>query len=256
MTAQHNRASINPSKVGEHPDRATPSQLAAEARGVETVAADRSEFKGLLVGMLLGDGCLALSGGRNAYMRIQHGLSQDDYLRHKAAILGELTAVNIHYLNGKYPGIACKTRRHPLYTRLREIAYPGGRKTVTPTWLNWLTPQGVAIWYMDDGSLMKQSGTNKSGRPRIISRRIALNTCGFSLEENQLLQRFLLERFGIKFNINTTRWHDKVYYRLVAGANEARKLFELIGPYLHPSMAYKRDMQYQRPDEGRLNTGR
>ena len=218
--------------------------------GVETVAVERYKFKALIAGMLLGDAGVFCDRGKNAYLRMQHGMKQKGYLLHKAEILKQLTSVNVNVLNpsGKknpYHQIACATKRHPLYTRVREITYPDGKKTVTPTWLSWLDEHGLALWYMDDGSLCKTRNKNKSGRLRVASRRIHLNTCGFTLEENELLRNFIQERFGIKFYINKAGdYQGRTYHRLVAGAKEANKLFEIIRPYIVPCMEYKLDMEY------------
>lgn len=233
-------SSINFSKIGENPKRAIPSQP-AKAGGVETVATNRSELKGILAGMVLGDSTIALpKEGINAYMRIQHGLKAAEYLRYKAEILKQLTDVTVGDVGGKYPGIYARTKNHPLYTRLRQMVYPEGKKTVTKTWLNWLTPQGLAIWYMDDGGLVKSYSTNKSGRRRIYRRQLFLHTCSFSLEENELLVSYIEKAFDIKFRIKK----DGKYYRLFMGAVEASRFLEIVKPYIVPCMEYKTDMEY------------
>jgi len=246
----HNLSSINPSKIGENREPATPSQPVI-AGGVETVVAKRSEFKGLIAGMLLGDGCLSLSGGKNAFVRIQHSIKQADYLIYKAQLLESLTNVNIYDIKPSkrtpYSGIACKTRRHPLYTRIYEIVYRNSKKTISKTWLSWLNEHGLALWYMDDGSLLKRYTYNKSDKRRICSRIVRLNTCGFSLDENQLLIDFMRERFGIEFKL----LRNGKYWLIRLGAKEANKFFDIIRPYIVPCMKYKIDMQYQQPNEGR-----
>lgn len=210
--------------------------------GVETVVATRSEIKGVIAGMVLGDGCVFFpKAGKNAYLRIQHGERQRDYLLYKATLLQELTGVTVTEIGGKYPGLALRTASHPLFTRLRRLAYPTGTKTVSKTWLTWLTPQGLAIWYMDDGSISKQFSVNKSGRRRISRREVCLATCGFSYSDHKLLVEFIKERFGLEAKIK----RDGRYFRLRFGAVEANKLFDIIRPYVIPSLAYKLDMQYE-----------
>lgn len=204
----------------------------------------RSELKGILAGMVLGDSSLCLPKQcKNAHMRIQHGLRATDYLHYKADILKNLTEVTISYIGGKYPGITVRTRNHPLYTRLRELAYPQGKKIVSHTWVSWLTVHGLAIWYMDDGYLYKGYSVNKSGRRRIYRREITLSTCGFSLEENQFLAEFIKERFDIEFKVRK----DGKYYRLRMGAIESNKFLEIVKPYIVPCMEYKLNMEYERP---------
>lgn len=245
-------SSINLAKIGEKRETSTPSQYFAELskKGVETVIANTGELKGLLAGMLLGDSCLTMSmkttnpnSKANAYMRIQHSNKQRDYLLYKANILEQLTAVKVTEIGGKYPGVACSTRCIPFYTRMYKIIYPNGKKTVNKTWVNWLTPQGLALWYMDDGSLNKSYSVNKSGRRRIYRREIYLHTCSFSLEENQMLVNMIYEKFGIRFRV----FRNGKYYRLQIGAIEANKFIEIVKPYIIPTMQYKINMEY---DEG------
>lgn len=198
---------------------------------------------------MLGDGSINLSGGKNAFLRIQHTEKQEEYLKQKAELLKHLTDVTVYEIkpNGKKnpnTQFACRTRRHPLYTRCRKIMYPKGIKTVTKTWLHWLDEQGLAIWFMDDGSLVKSYRNNKSGKRIIYRRQIYLSTCGFTLEENQLLVRYLKERFNLNFDIQLNS-KKTGYYRLRCGANEANKLLEIVKPYVVPCMEYKTDMQYQ-----------
>lgn len=198
---------------------------------------------------MLGDSSINLSGGKNAFMRIQHTEKQKDYLEHKAKILEELTAVTISEIkpNGKKnpnTQYAARTRRHPFYTRCREIMYPGGKKEVSKTWLSWLTTEGLAIWYMDDGCLVKSYNYNKSGVRRIYRRELFLNTCGFTLEQNQLLKSFIKERYGVEFQLKLTS-KKTGYWRLKATASEANKFIEIVKPYIVPSMEYKLDMEYQ-----------
>lgn len=204
----------------------------------------RSELKGILAGMVLGDSHVAQAKtSLNAYMRIQHGLKAAEYLKHKADILRELTELTVGDVGGKYPGVYVRTKNHPIYTRLRELAYPGSKKTVSKTWVNWLTVQGLAIWYMDDGCLQKSYSVNKGGRRRIYRRQIFLNTCSFTLEENQILIELIKERFGITFRVKLFG----NYYRLFIGATEANPFIELVRPYIVPCMEYKLDMEYERP---------
>jgi hypothetical protein len=196
--------------------------------------------------MMLGDGCLSLSGGKNAFIRIQHSEKQKEYLESKANLLRELTDVNVYEIkpSGKKnpnTNYACKTRRHPLYTRTREIVYKEKRKTVTSTWLNWLDERGLAIWFMDDGSLTKSYRTNKSGNRVIYRRECLFATCSFTLSENQLLVDYLLERFGLQSRILM----KGKYPHIKIMTESANLMFDLIRPYIVPCMDYKLDMEYQ-----------
>ena len=225
--------------------------------GVETVTVQKSELKSIIAGMMLGDGGLfILKHGKNAVLKIQHSIKQEPYLLHKAALLAGLTSIRVNLIapkGKKNPNwnIALATKAHPFYTRVHKLVYPGGKKTVNKTWLSWLDERGLALWYMDDGTLMKSYSHNKSGRWRIKSRHIKLCTCGFTLEENELLKEFLQERFDLKFFIV----RSGKYYNLGASPREANKLFEIIRPYIVPCMEYKLNMEYEQSNEGHLVRG-
>jgi hypothetical protein len=122
---------------------------------------------------------------------------------------------------------------------------------VSDTWLQSLNEQGLAIWYMDDGHLCKSKNFNKSGIRRIYRREVKLSTCGFTKDENELLKNFLKQRFDLDFNLKLHSESSQLYL-LNGGAATALKLFDIIGPYIVPSMMYKIDMEY-RDDVGKYN---
>ncbi|WP_143044377.1 hypothetical protein [Paenibacillus sp. CF384] len=209
-----------------------------------------ARLRGVLAGMLLGDGSLHIQkGGRHASYSMTHTIKQRAYLEFKATILREITPLN-YYETAPKPKIPngqvqCKTKTNPFYTELRSIVYPNGQKTVTLEWLNWLTLEGLALWYMDDGSLSKRRSYNKRGQYRIASRCIQFATCGFSLEEQEILRIFVKERFDLDFKtVKSHQTAENTYYSLRAAATVANKLFDLIRPFVVPCMAYKIDMEY------------
>ena len=82
----------------------------------------------------------------------------------------------------------------------------------------------------------------------------SLYTIGFSLEENELLQEWLLNTYNIKTSIHRYKRYTKenssklipetkeCYYSLYIKA-ESRNIFkDLISPYIIPSMEYKLQM--------------
>ena len=96
-----------------------------------------------------------------------------------------------------------------------------------------LTPQGIAIWYMDDGGL---SAKKRDGK--IHAYELFLNTHE-TKETNQIIINYFLEVHDIKF----TQVKNKGLYRLRCGTKQARKFIALIEDYVIPSMRYKIDMQ-------------
>ena len=77
---------------------------------------------------------------------------------------------------------------------------------------------------MDDGSFTKD---------------ICLNTQGFSLTENRLLQQALGRCFGFKVSICKDNRKTNTLYRLYIGAESRQDFFRIVSPYIHPIFEYK-----------------
>jgi len=224
------------------------SELGAETRDINIAAKGGhivSVPLNILTGMILGDASLVVShGGRHAMLKLQHSPSQRSYLLHKVAILREITHVNVREVpdNGwGYGTIIAETRTHPIYTKLRKRWYPNGRKTISLQALMPLDAQGLAYWYMDDGSLTIHYRVLTSGRKSPKSREIHFHTQAFSREEHEIMREFLTERFGISTRISR---HKGKYWVLGMGAKEGQKLFDIIRPYVLPMFDYKMNMHY------------
>lgn len=221
-----------------------------EAGGVTTVN-NTKRIKGIVMGMALGDGHLMMQKrGINACMRITHTEKQREYLSHKGTLLEKLTSVTVSERPPRLPKhpsveVMLTSRNHPLYTRAHKILYGAGKKKLSPVALSWLTPEGIALWYMDDGSLTKSYRTGKTGVRFIANRTLWLNTCGFTIEDNKLIIDFFKANYDIEFKLQAkTKIKGKQYYSLRTNAGNANKFIELVKPYIVPSMQYKIDMEY------------
>ena len=109
-----------------------------------------------------------------------------------------------------------------------------GRKKISLKYLNELSPLGLAVWWMDDGSLCNSKG-NRWGK---------LCTECFNYEEHILLQTY----FKIKWDIDVKITNEKnQYYFINFNSTSLKKLIKIIYPYVIqvPSMIYKIDMNYK-----------
>jgi len=157
---------------------------------------------------------------------------------YKKQILEQLTPTRFyeHQPNGKdgkYLRCRLDTRSHPFYTEMRNRFYSTGRKIVTTELLNSLNPIGLALWYQDDGWLSNHKNFDQPG----------LCTHGFTKEENQLISRFILERFGLNWGIkkdNRNYLGKKLeYYCLTLARKDREKFFWIISPFIAEGMEYK-----------------
>lgn len=185
-----------------------------------------------IVGTTLGDGYLHLRGRqKNAYLSIAQVDNQ--FTLWKKKILGSLapTKVSIFYRQSPNKNVyRCISGCHPIFTKFRKLFYPRGRKIITSHVLKYLSPFAIATWYMDDGSLIYF--TNHKGKFYL-----KFSTDSFTLEENELLQKF----FKNKYKLNSVIYFDhrtNAPY-LVFRYEEAKKLIKLIKQYIIPSMHYK-----------------
>ena len=119
-----------------------------------------------------------------------------------------------------------------------KVIYPNNIKTISRNVLNYLNPQGIAIWYMDDGCL---SAKKRNGK--IHAYELILNTY-ISYEDNQII----VDYFKEVWNINFTITRDKGKSRIRCGTREARKFIEIVKPYIVPCMEYKINISQPKKD--------
>lgn len=214
---------------------------------------NRLEFKSAVVGMVLGDGYLrkgnltrdTRDGNKsksNSQLEITHSLKQQEYALYKKSLLEYLTAVSTRVRHrydertGKtYSCIELWTKYHPFYEKLRDRMYVEGRKQITEHTLKIISPLGLALWYMDDGTFCYRKRGNKSDY------QVYLATDSFSEAEHNLAQYWLLKRFDIKWRVNKcTNPRGNMRYRLALYCkDEIYKLFNIIEPFVVDSMRYK-----------------
>lgn len=204
--------------------------------------------KSLLLALCIGDGCLRKPHPKsgNVQMEICHSIKQEAYCIWKRdlvyRILGGFKVPKIGYKTIKLKGYdkeysACRfTKSHPYFVYLRNLLYPNGIKVMTREILNKLTPQGIAIWYMDDGSFYKKD--NETGT-KSISFDLRISTDSFSKEENELICDFFKEKYGIKFY--PYQYHKERQHNWILRANKqaAIKFIDFVKPYIIPEMVYK-----------------
>jgi|LSQX01.1.fsa_nt_gb recombination protein RecA len=179
----------------------------------------------VILGSLLGDG--SISNGRKSKcvcqsaFEVQHCVKQKEYVAWKHIELADLCNSDIkETTDGKW---RLRTFHHPYFSGLRETWYPNGVKTICRDILNEIGPLGLAVWYMDDGSLSKESNF------------IKLHTCAFTEEEHQVLVQWLDETFGVKATM-------KVYsgYRnLVIDLDSRMDFVKLLKSHVPNCMKYK-----------------
>lgn len=217
--------------------------------------------RGALIGMILGDGYIRHQGNKYG-LAIEHSNKQRDYLEVKAAIIHSMFGGNkpkLYYrerydkrVNKVYKQVSI-FKHHKYFKFLRRLIYPNGIKTYTRRVLNYLTEEGLALWYYDDGNLKKRisSVTGKVG-----SIQVTLATyC--SMEEAQILVDYFKDVWDISFSIHQ-RKKTKLCV-ICANSKEGNKFLDIIKRFPIRSMSYKTDSDtsaYPRKGEDIVSSNR
>lgn len=195
------------------------------------------EQKSLLIALLLGDGTIS----SNYVFKLSHSEEQREFLKWKYNL-----AINSGFkLNGIKEYICTcgyNKGKKVLYTQfsinptikaLRRTVYIP-KKTITRKLLNWLTPQGLAIWYMDDGCI----NVNMSKQRTSIQHSIRIATCA-----SQGIAEEIIKYFSEVWNIKFRLFHEgkDTYSVVTSSESDCRNFVAIIKPYVLqvPSLKYK-----------------
>lgn len=190
-----------------------------------------SNKEGIVCGMLMGDG-----SRHNNSLYIGHSEKQLEYALFKKELLERLTgkSVNVRYVvsyskkqDKNYKTVRIYPKQTNLIRNLVALLYSNGHKQITRFLLDRLTPEGIAIWYMDDGSM-----SVKKGYAEAVG--VTLNTY-----VPQEINRVIIQYFKEKWNVDWILNRSKNSWRLHMGTKAARRFFPIIEPFIHPSMYYK-----------------
>jgi len=186
---------------------------------------DVDEWEQVVIGSILGDAGIYHRPGNSPYMMEQHSLEQAEYLAWKRRIINnKLRTVDLASPRSGFTGEQLVGYR----TGCTPALLPYVRLRTDLEGLERLEALGLAVWYMDDGC----AGNS-----------FRLSTECFSDEQQDRIIKFLNAKFGL--NVKPLEYYrDGKRYRCIAGGIDAkRRLVEICKPYIHPSMAYKFDLE-------------
>lgn len=200
--------------------------------------------RGVLYGMLLGDGSIHKIKQGNNVFQFTHSEKQEDYAVYKAkkinSIIGGKKNIPHKYTSDtKYGTITYVKygKSNKYFNVMRRVAYPNGKKTYTRKLLNFLTPEGIAYWYMDDGGVSKNFRRSKDTN-EITGCSVEMRISTYcTLEEIECIILYFLEVWEIQAKKRLSKKHGTYY--LAFNTKESKKLERLIGKYLIESMQYK-----------------
>lgn len=180
----------------------------------------------ILYGSLLGD--MSISKTKNLYRpSISHGGQQELYFDYKCKefknLLGKINKSKRFNKRTKkyYNKYSVKFLANQVYEKFYNSLYKNGIKSVTQEWLDKITPLGLAIWFMDDGSNCGTIATN----------------C-FTKEECFLIQKLLKSKYNIETTLQKQR-KENIQYVIYIKTNSRKLFYNTIIKYVIPSMLYK-----------------
>lgn len=195
------------------------------------------EKKSLLIALLIGDGTIS----NNFVFKLSHSKDQLEFLEWKIKLLNELEIKNngvkeyissCGYNEGKSV-IYSQMSLNPTIKALRRSVYIP-KKKITRNLLNWLTPQGLAIWYMDDGHI----NINLSKQRSSVQHTIKIATCVDKTTANMIIDYFK-EKWNIKFRLFS---EGKNTFSIASSTEDDCKNFiNIVKPYVLqvPTLLYK-----------------
>ena len=189
--------------------------------------------KSILIGLLLGDGYIDDKGR----IYIEHGEKQKDYCIFKAKLLHSICGgrdIKVHeyvrnhsilkdrkqFKESTFTTYSFK-KQSQSFIPIRTMLYGEDRKKrITQEVLDLLTPEAIALWWMDDGCLTKKY-----------------------TEQNELIQQYFMDKYDMIWNVvKADGAKDNTQWMLRCGSNEGRRFLNIIREYIEknvPSLAYK-----------------
>lgn len=126
--------------------------------------------------------------------------------------------------------VRLRTVRHPYLTAIANRVLVEGKRTVPEFLLHEIEPLGLAVWYMDDGSL--HTTANKNGT---YGRMIRIATCNFQQNEVLSLCRMLQERFavcGVMYLDKNPRHPESPYPCIRINGEQAERFLQIVRPHM------------------------
>lgn len=195
----------------------------------------------IILGSLLGDGSLKIHKHyRSARFSFKYSIKQKEYFFWKAGRMEEISSERCWWFQeeqgtwGKSKKLRYQSRALSGLTTIYHLISENGSFTIQRKWLDMLTPLSLAMWWLDDGSLIG------SGRQGVFC------TDGFSYEQQVLLSSYLDKAWGIKTAIGEKKKGLNQYRLWVYSSENMKKFLRIILPHIQvESMLYKVILLYK-----------
>lgn len=203
-------------------------------------------FKNIAIGSYFGDGTIAKHNlcSKHYFLKISHGMSQYDYCVWKSTLFGDFLA-GIPYITYRtfkekpYQCCTFATKVHPFLDQLRNY-YIDGQKHIKKWMFHYLTPQAIAIWYMDDGDFRRVNKKRSDGTPYIKFDGCRISLGIWTPSECDLISKFFLEKYEIEPKIYV---ESGKYRRAFFNVEKSKRFLDIVRQYIPECMNYKLGLQ-------------
>lgn len=203
-----------------------------------------SEIKGFFTGLLIGDGSIDKGITKRAFeiksidsafiIKIANEIASCTTFKYTIKHCD--SRISNDCIHKEY--WALRVQAHPYFNKIYHKFYNDYRHRIISKYIpKYITPYGVALWYMCDGYVClvgKKSGV-------IRNRRIDFATDMYSYLEVCNLQKMMLNKFNIKCSVIKRG----KFYRLRVLKDSYEDFINLVYPYMIPSMLYKLYLGYE-----------
>jgi hypothetical protein len=185
----------------------------------------------ILVGLLLGDGHLeSVTAGRTHRLKVEYSKKQEGYALWLWEIFNEWVRTPPRQRTKTLPSgttisiVEFTTYSSGIFRFYTQQFYKNGKKVIPDIIRKLLTPLGLAVWFMDDGSWKSD-----------LHRTYIIHTDGYAKKDLLTIQKVLREKFGIDVTLHRQYTNWRIYIK----TESAQRFRKLIEPYIIPSMRYK-----------------
>lgn len=191
----------------------------------------KAQQQSVIIGTILGDGYLQMTGKQNARLRLEHSALQTEYIRWKIDVLSYLFHEKWTELKRIHP----KTGRTYFYVRaqsyaddklgeLHKLFYENKKKHIPYNLRELLTPLSLAVWYMDDGYYYNRDRCSYLYLGKV------------SIEEANIVKDALWCNMSLFVKVLDKKQKG---YAIYFSPGEVNKLNNVINPYILPIFSYK-----------------
>lgn len=187
------------------------------------------------IGLMLGDASIQTQNGGKTYrMKFEWGNKNYPYVQHVHNLFSEWIISEPHKKTRISPkgnsviNWGFQTISHEVFNKLAKLFINTNKqKSISSNLIkNYLTPKGLAYWFMDDGGKLDYNYKSKN-------KCIVLNTQSFTTKEVNIMAKELDDKFKLECEVRSNKGKKVIVIK------NYENFLSLAGPHIIESMKYK-----------------